>query len=80
MGKTMKITKRHINKVVEVVFDDHAQNSPLIECTVWGLLVYADDKCIGVRTWRCNDMPDNDGNHENFTILRVAIKSFKTLK
>jgi len=76
----MKITKRHIGKIVECTFDDHAMNSPLIECTVWGQVVYVDDKCLVVRSWRCNGMADGDSNHENFTVLKVAVKEFRVLK
>jgi len=77
---SVKIIKSHLRKIVEVTFQDHAQNSPLIKCTCWGELAFIDDKCIVVRTWRCDDMPDSDGNHEVFTILKVAIESFKVLK
>lgn len=76
----MKITKRHVGKIVECTFDDHAMNSPLIDCTVWGQVVYVDDKCLVVRAWRCNGMPEGDSNHENFTILKVAVKAFRVLK
>ena len=75
----MKISKRRLGKIVEVVFDDHAMNSPIIECCVWGKLIHIDEKCIVVKSWECDKENHADPNNEMFTILRSAISSFKAL-
>ena len=76
----MKITKKHLNKIVDVIFDDHAMNSQVIECRVWGKLVHIDDKQIIVKSWECNQEDHADPNNELFSIVKSCIKSFRTLK
>jgi hypothetical protein len=76
----MKITKRHLRKIVDVTFDDHASGGPIIPCRVWGRMVYLDDKQIIIRSWECDPNDDTDHNHEHFSIVKSAIKVFKVLR
>jgi hypothetical protein len=75
-----KITKSAIGKPVEVVFLDHAMNMAAIECVAYGRLVAMNDTQLIVRAWHCQGMHDTDSNHEQFAILRVAIKRFRVLR
>ena len=75
----MKPAKRHLNKIVEVVFDDHAMNAAIIECTVWGKLIHIGENQIIVKSWECNKEDHSDPNNEVFSIVRSCIKSFKVV-
>lgn len=76
----VKITKKALKHPVEVVFIDHAMNSAIIECIVFGRLVALTDEQIIVRSWECVGMEDTDTNHEHFAIVRTAIKKFRVLR
>ena len=80
MATAIKVSKRSIGSVVDVIFWDHAQNGQVIKCRVWGKLKHVDDKQIIIRSWECSDMPDNDTNHEHFSIVKSCIIAFKILK
>jgi hypothetical protein len=76
----MKISKSNVGKIAHVVFDDHAENSTIIRCEVWGKVIHVDDSQIVIRSWNCVDMPNDDSNHEHFSLVKSAIKHFKVLR
>lgn len=73
----VKISKSSLGKPVEVIFMDHAMNAAAIECVAYGRLVAITPEQIIVRAWHCQGMQDMDSNHEQFAILRVAIKKLR---
>lgn len=80
MAQTIKIRKESVGKIAYALFDDHAENSPIIECEVWGKVIFVDDKQVVIRSWNCVGFAENDQNHEHFSIVRSAIKKFRILK
>lgn len=77
----MKISKKHIGKIVNVVFLDHAMRQDLVVCEVWGRLVFVDDDSIIVRFWESDSGKDpHDSNHEICSIIISTIKKYRVMR
>jgi hypothetical protein len=80
-----RISKRHLNKVVLVEFDDHVQGAEApVQCRVFGRVKSFDSKQAVLRYWEalCAESAtgfDND-NEEVLTLLQSAITSVKVLR
>lgn len=72
--------KKLLGKLVFVRFDDHAEGEEIFKCVVFGAVVFEDEKVIRIRNWHCEEKPDDNFNHEHYSILKSAIVSVSELK
>lgn len=77
-------TELYMDRIVEVEFMDHVTaldaKTDLMRCTVWGRLVYQDDRKIRIRRWETDESKDAMVNAEYVTLIRSAVVNIQPLK
>lgn len=80
----MKVNKRHLGRIVEILLWDHSTKGPdndVVKCRVIGRVVKADRLNCTLEYWSCEINPsDNNEKHNLLQSTILDVVTYETIK